>query len=119
MRRLRLLYVGCLTLMFMAAGSPGSVGSPQSAGPARPGDSNYRAVIYQYCAGCHNDKLKSGDLELTAFDVGNPATHPEIWEKVVRKLRGRIMPPVGRPRPDEKTYTEIIAYLESSLDRAA
>src|SRR4029079_4687979 len=45
--------------------------------------------------------------------------NPEIWEKVVRKLRGRMMPPPGRPRPDEKTYDDVVASLEKSLDRAA
>jgi len=29
------------------------------------------------------------------------------------------MPPVGRPRPDEATYGEVIAWLEAELDRAA
>jgi hypothetical protein len=90
-----------------------------AAAAAQPGDSTNRATVNQYCAGCHNDRTKSGDLALTAFDVDNPVEHPEIWEKVVRKLRGRMMPPPGRPRPDEKTYDQLISYLEKSLDTAA
>ena len=46
--------------------------------------------------------------------------HPDVWEKVVRKLRARQMPPVGqKDRPDDATYDAVIAYLETSLDRAA
>ena len=47
------------------------------------------------------------------------ATNAEVWEKVVRKLRGRMMPPPGRPRPDEATYDSVVSYLETSLDRSA
>ena len=45
--------------------------------------------------------------------------HPDVWEKVVRKLRARQMPPVGKERPDDATYDAVIASLETSLDRAA
>ncbi|MBC7928180.1 MAG: DUF1592 domain-containing protein, partial [Bryobacteraceae bacterium] len=41
------------------------------------------------------------------------------WEKVARKLQTRSMPPAGLPRPDERTYSSLLATLESSLDKAA
>jgi len=76
-------------------------------------------LINQYCAGCHNDRIKSGDLTLTTVDPDNPGKNPEIWEKVVRKLRGRMMPPPGRPRPEEPAYDQFVSDLEKSLDRDA
>src|SRR5262249_31774922 len=45
--------------------------------------------------------------------------HSEVWEKVVRKLTVRQMPPLGRTRPDERTYDLVIAALEAELDRVA
>src|SRR5262249_41134661 len=39
--------------------------------------------------------------------------------KVVRKLRGRLMPPVGLPRPDDATYEGLTSWLESELDTFA
>src|SRR3989454_10089490 len=90
-----------------------------SATPVAPQDlPSARASIDQYCAGCHNDKLKTGGLSLN-LDISRAGEHPEIWEKVVRKLRGRMMPPPGRPRPDERGYDTLVSYLETSLDRAA
>src|SRR5215212_1811298 len=71
------------------------------------------AVVQQYCAGCHNEKVKSGGL---ALDAAHIVTRPGDWEKAVRKLRARHMPPVGLPRPDERTYNALIASLESTLD---
>src|SRR5207244_8721742 len=90
-----------------------------SATPVAPQDvPSARASIDQYCAGCHNDKLKTGGLSLN-LDISRPGEHPEVWEKVVRKLRGRMMPPPGRPRPDERGYDALVAYLETSLAGAA
>src|SRR5207249_9176666 len=45
--------------------------------------------------------------------------HPQVWEKVVRRLRARQMPPAGRKRPDEDTYGAVVSQLENVLDRAA
>jgi mono/diheme cytochrome c family protein len=84
-----------------------------------PALSQERVVINQYCVGCHNEKAKIAGLVLDSVDIANVDAHPEIWEKVLRKLRARYMPPIGRPRPDEKTYDGLVSYLEKSLDRVA
>jgi hypothetical protein len=51
--------------------------------------------------------------------VSNVSASPEHWEKIVRKLRGKSMPPSNMPRPDEKTHQALVSTLESALDRAA
>ena len=45
--------------------------------------------------------------------------HIEVWEKAVRKLRARAMPPADRRRPDERGYELMLSYLESKLDGVA
>src|SRR4051794_13324223 len=52
-----------------------------------------RAVIKQYCVGCHNTKTKTAGLELDTLVAENVTQHPDTWEKVIRKLRARYMPP--------------------------
>ena len=75
------------------------------------------AVLNQYCNGCHNSKVKAGSF---VFDpAAAPAKNPEAWEKIVRKLRSRSMPPDGLPRPDEATYVSLQAALERELDGAS
>ena len=91
----------------------------ESSNSASADPSQYSAVISRYCVVCHNEKLKTGDLILSNEDVTNPGANPEIWEKVVSKLRFRAMPPVPAPRPDEATYRSLITYLEAALDQAA
>src|SRR5215831_13895895 len=79
----------------------------------------YRALLNQYCTACHNERAKTAGLMLDKMDVDHPADSADVWEKVVRKLRGGMMPPTGRPRPSSDDAYKLITYLENSLDRAA
>jgi hypothetical protein len=93
--------------------------APQlSAGPAFP-SAAHRDVINRYCVSCHNDRLKTGGLALDTVAAHDVGQHPEVWEKVLRKVRARQMPPIGVPRPDEATYETVISSLEEALDHAA
>src|SRR5690349_4674719 len=78
-----------------------------------------RAIVERYCIACHNAKTKAGNLALDAIAAEDVAHRPDTWEKVVRKLRARYMPPIGLPRPDEATYNSVVSSLESALDQAA
>jgi mono/diheme cytochrome c family protein len=78
-----------------------------------------RALLDKYCVGCHNQRAKIADLMLDKADVNNVPAGAEIWEKVIRKVRGGMMPPAGMPRPDKAATDGLLSYLETSLDRAA
>ena len=80
---------------------------------------NYRKLVDQYCVGCHNQRLNSGGLRLDLADLAKVPAGAETWEKVVRKLRARAMPPPGVPRPDAIAYKGFATWLESQLDTAA
>ena len=87
--------------------------------PEASGTAQVRAVLDRYCVTCHNGQLRTAGLMLDAMDVEHVSGHPEAWEKVVRKLRARAMPPAGRPRPDTATYGAVAKVLETALDRTA
>ena len=91
----------------------------QPAAPAGSGAAQVRAVLDRYCVTCHNGRLRTAGLALDTLGVGQVGGHAEAWEKVVRKLRARAMPPAGRPRPDRATYEAVASVLETALDRAA
>ena len=81
----------------------------------------YRASINQYCVGCHNSRSAQPashpvDLEKASLDdvVADAAT----WERVLRKLSVRAMPPQGMPHPQEADYAGFTTWLANSLDRA-
>ena len=75
------------------------------------------ATIKQYCSGCHNDKAKTGGASFEGITAASIAKDPELFEKAVRKLRGRVMPPPGAKQPDGKAVDALVAWLESSLDK--
>jgi mono/diheme cytochrome c family protein len=86
---------------------------------ATPPTAPHVPLVEDYCLSCHDDDHKKGGLALDAVTADVVDRHPDVWEKVVRKLRARQMPPAGKDRPDERTYDAVIASLESALDRAA
>ena len=95
--------------------------SAPAATPQKPASvaTSERAVIDQYCVGCHNAKLKTANLLLDQLDLAHLGDHAEIGEKVVRKLRAGMMPPTGMPRPDAATREALITWMENELDRSA
>ena len=72
-------------------------GKAATAGP-NPGSSQ-RQFLDRYCVTCHNERLKTGGLSLNQADPARPAAQPELWEKVVRKMRTGVMPPSNAPQP--------------------
>ena len=131
MTRLFVAIVVPLALALPSAGPISASSAPQTqpgAKPlsvpaaARPGSADAaaeQALFNKYCMGCHNARTKSGDFVLEGLDLAKPSDHAEEWEKVVRKLRGGLMPPAGRPRPDEATYAQLRTSIETRLDQAA
>ena len=96
---------------------------------------NNRALLDQYCVICHNQavvasipqpnegllttQLRNLGLSLDTEDVSDLSKNPEVWEKVVKKLRVGVMPPPTYPRPDAAAYNEFRNWLETELDRVA
>ena len=137
---------GCATLFAAATGHPraatqqqGAVPLPAAAPPApsqrigasageipprsvtsgRAQADEDRALVEKYCVTCHNQRAKTAGLMLDTLDLGSPAAGAEVWEKVIRKVRGGLMPPVGMPRPDKAALAGFASYLETAIDKAA
>ncbi len=99
-----------------AAAAATSTTTPNTADAAK-----YRAMLDKYCVGCHNERTVTPsedpiNLKSASFDdlVGSAAT----WERVIRKLSVRAMPPPGMPRPSEAEYAGFTNWLAASMDRA-
>jgi len=76
-------------------------------------------MVSKYCVTCHDAEVKKGGLDLEALSGKEITAQPDAWERAIRKLRARQMPPVGKDRPDERTYDAIVNELASALDRAS
>jgi hypothetical protein len=73
----------------------------------------------RYCSDCHNRDDFTAEIAFDRMTPESIAHEPEIFETVVRKLRGAQMPPPGAPQPDQVTRQSWVASLESELDAAA
>jgi len=93
----------------------------------------HRALLDRYCVTCHNEQMVNGrgraasplvgqlravGLTLDTLDLAEVGGHADRWEKVVRKLRGGVMPPAGRPRPPADELGAFLTWLEGELDSA-
>jgi hypothetical protein len=77
-----------------------------------------RALLDKYCVTCHNQKSLTAGLALDKADLTNVSSSAQIWEKVIQKIRGGMMPPIGMPRPERPALDAFVASLEHELDQA-
>jgi hypothetical protein len=107
-----LVLTGVIRNTAAVAQAPG-VAAPQMS----PAATASAAVLKQYCATCHNERLKTGAFVIDPTGLTNVSAGADAWEKVVRKLRTQTMPPPNMPRPDAASYDRVASFLESELDR--
>src|SRR5262245_209423 len=141
--KFRLLVAGWFAVVSVVLVSGQSAKSQEPAAPVTPpaaaapastlpqvvtSASDERALINRYCVGCHNQRAKgssgpaaeaSRKLALDQLDTSRVQENAESWERVVRKLRAGMMPPVTSRRPEPATYKSMITWLENELDRGA
>ncbi|MEP7352863.1 MAG: DUF1592 domain-containing protein [Acidobacteriota bacterium] len=98
-----------------------AVAAAKAPAVADPDAAKHRAWVNKYCVGCHNNRSASPsenpvNLEKASFDdlLGSAGT----WERVLRKLSVRAMPPPGAPRPPEAEYAGFTGWLAGSMDHA-
>src|SRR4029079_3192966 len=86
-----------LTLRVGLAGGPAPApAAPRAAAIATPSPAHTpdsAGLIDRYCRECPDDKPKKGGLTLASFDVAKADQHPEIGEKMMRKLSARLVAP--------------------------
>ena len=101
-RRLPVLLTGAVWCA-SAVWSVPQAASPQGA-PAVQSAPDQAAVLKQYCITCHNERATTAGLMLDKALSTSVSADAEIWEKVVRKLRGGTMPPQALPgRPTRRS----------------
>ena len=96
------------------------MGAPEPQGTSSPGpfDKTVKPVLAKSCYGCHNQNLKSGDLDLMSLNTAESvATHTEEWEKVATRVLDGTMPPKGAPRPPQADVEAIAKWIKEEVNR--
>src|SRR6267378_8430114 len=88
------LLIGCLAIVSIVF-----------AGYGQTAESPQKALINQYCSGCHSERAKAAGIDsakrltLDSLDVAHVGKNALSWERVVRPLPTRQMPPAGARSP--------------------
>jgi len=93
-------------------------GPPPATANLSPDEKNW-AMIGKYCGDCHNAEDWAGGVAFDTMTLEGIPTEGEVWEHAVRKLRGRLMPPAGKPQPSQEEIKSFVSWMESNLDKAA
>jgi mono/diheme cytochrome c family protein len=117
-RSKRFLGLGAL-LVLIAASAPLQTTAHTAQSPAAATADPHRAMLSTYCFTCHNSRVKIGGLALDGLNLQTPEANAQIWEKALRKLRGRLMPPPGNPQPPQKDIDAFVSWMENTLDSGA
>src|SRR5688572_1135946 len=107
-----LLCLGAL-LLLISASVPLQTTAQNSVAGGAVGPDQHRAMLSSYCFACHNTRVKSGGVALDGLDLNTPAQNAQVWEKALRKLRGRSMPPPGNRQPPQKDIDSFVAWMEN------
>lgn len=87
----------------------------QSSQPRRDAESA-RQLLDTYCINCHSTRIHAGGLALDTLPLDAIPQHADVWEKAIRKLRGRQMPPPGNRQPSQQDIDAVVAWMETTLD---
>ena len=117
--RKKALVIGCMALISAVFVSSGQTSRTQSSNSGSESISTQRALLDQYCVTCHNQKQNTAGLNLEKLDLARVHDNPEVWEKVIHKIRAGMQPPSGKPRPDAATLDAFVVWLENEIDRNA
>ena len=130
-------FVAAVLVAGLAAGgaragqAPSAPGAVSAVPEASTDAAAHRALLDRYCVTCHNESVVNGEgrpasplvgqlravgLTLDTLDLADVGGRAAEWERVVRKLRGGVMPPAGRPRPDAAALDGFLDWLEGELD---
>ncbi len=112
----RLLYTSAIVATLASVAFVQNRAGAQTAAPNAGASDPHGKLLTTYCVGCHNSRAKIGGLALDGLNLQTPAADAATWEKVLKKLRGRLMPPPGMPQPAQADIDSFSTWMESELD---
>lgn len=73
--------------------------------------------LAKHCYSCHGSEDPEADLSLERFrESANVQQEYALWQRVLRMLEEREMPPADQPQPDEETLHAVGAAIQAQLD---
>jgi hypothetical protein len=111
LRRIAAVLTVCCLALECGADEPAAVSPPRTGTAIRPA---FAQFLEANCFDCHDRKTKTAGLALDDLVAVELERHSPDWEKVVRKLTTRQMPPKDSPAQERR---RTVAWLGSSMQR--
>ncbi|MDF1858828.1 MAG: DUF1592 domain-containing protein [Verrucomicrobiales bacterium] len=69
-----------------------------------------------HCLECHDNDVQKGGLNFESLLDKGKEGEVDTWERILRQIDARQMPPLGKDRPGEEEYSNAAASLTGELD---
>lgn len=77
-------------------------------------------VLSKNCFACHNERLRTGGLNLETYrDMSVAIKQTNVWANVLNKVSTGQMPPAGSPAPTKAEISAMTSWIESLLGKAS
>ncbi|MCA9057843.1 MAG: DUF1587 domain-containing protein, partial [Planctomycetaceae bacterium] len=76
-------------------------------------------LISEFCVDCHSGNKPAAGVNFSELLESPVAAGGDHWERAIRKLRSRQMPPPDVPRPSPEQLDVAVEHLETALDQLA
>ncbi|TSA05181.1 MAG: DUF1587 domain-containing protein, partial [Planctomycetaceae bacterium] len=77
-------------------------------------DGDVQPFLKKYCFDCHEGDQAEGGVSMASYaEVTAKNTDRVHWQKILRQLQGKVMPPKDSPQPDESQRKNIMVWIES------
>jgi mono/diheme cytochrome c family protein len=116
MKRLALIL---LVLLVVTAQPVAQTQITEQGSAGKSSSASIQRMLDTYCISCHTSTLRAGGVVFGGVSLDTIGKDAETWEKTVRKLRGRQMPPPGSRQPDQAEVDAFIRAIEIALDSDA
>ena len=90
---------------------------PSSEERAASFDEHVRPFLKRYCFSCHSDRKTKAGIRLTAYTESSQIIkNRKVWEKVLKVLVHREMPPEGKRQPSEEDRARVSEWVNAELE---
>jgi Protein of unknown function (DUF1592)/Protein of unknown function (DUF1588)/Protein of unknown function (DUF1585)/Protein of unknown function (DUF1595)/Protein of unknown function (DUF1587)/Cytochrome C oxidase, cbb3-type, subunit III len=74
-------------------------------------------LVKRDCAGCHGERKSRGGVNFSGFtNAASVFRDPGLWEKTIRQLEDRAMPPEDKPQPNPDERYALVESIRQVLD---
>ncbi len=110
------LWIACFALGAVGLSVPARSAETDSPPPRQFFAESLRPLAEKYCFDCHSGANAEGGVGLDKYATAEAVlADRKPWERTLKMLRSRGMPPADTPRPNDAEYEAAVEWLDGTL----